>query len=1024
MGAVGSVLLCFWLLALRLDAKADPVSALDGEIGFVEAEETEKIPLSVVTRGPATPAALAPAVVDVITAEEIRASGARTLAELLSQRVGVDALALDAPLDTVGLRGLAGPIATTSNSRSLLLINGRRVNGAALGDFFAGRELPLEHLARIEIIRGPGSALYGTNAVSAVINAVTKDAADMRGVSVIGEYGSFSSRRVDLFGGAGVPRRNANFFFRHFGSAAPEDLDQEFGTDVLQYYGFGRGEAGPLTIEGEASSFESELETGDSVQRVTRDRYSVGASLDQPLYDEFRLSGRAYANLLPRPNDQRQLFQELSLHHRSTEWLSVTFGGEAREEKASGDFPETIERSRNSFGAFLEDEVRLPGNATLVGGFRYDAIERVRDRVSPRVYFLWRPQQAMTLRLGYGEGFRAPGLLEPFIFPGPEGSESRVLSDVARTVDAELSHRFSRSLNGRLGIFYTRGSNFRTLSSLDCPTSQDPVDCLVLALAQGQSPATVTTFVPGSVRVFGLEGTLGGILKAPLPGELAYGLNYTFLDTRNRFSRFEGDPPEEMPVESDVALAPSHKMNAVLRYRPVERVSVFWHSRWVDRQMLGLPDESGNELVVPSFLTHTMRLTFRFSREIEFGIGFHNLTNEGPKVNGRRLQPFTVLGSVTYRFSPAPFLPECPWKEPEELGQARRAVEEARAAGAERVSGARYGEALERLAGAETLMRKCVEPKLVVAAARQAIEAATQARGEIAAPPPPPRAPAPPVELAQRKVLVVQSDGKVTSYQQVSRALVPKLGTEVLFYDCQGDPEGCRATLRERAGDADLVLPIGITAARGARETIRDRQVLYCGVSNPKRHDLLTQNVCGISLDVAPHTFLERLRDAFPERNRIGVLYDPTKSGAYVLEAERAATNLGLQIIKSPVRDPRDVEFAFRAVAADVQLLWLIRDSTVITTAERFDQLVERSLEVRVPLVTSFPSERGVLLAVSVEPETVGEECAGLAQRLLRLELSCNEVGYAWPRRVSLHWNRSLAEHFGVNVPGTTESAR
>src|ERR1051326_1954830 len=76
-------------------------AALEREFGFLEAEDAEKIPLAVVSRGPAIAAGRAPAVVDVITAEEIRTTGARTLAELLAQRVGIDV-----SLDSVVPRGL------------------------------------------------------------------------------------------------------------------------------------------------------------------------------------------------------------------------------------------------------------------------------------------------------------------------------------------------------------------------------------------------------------------------------------------------------------------------------------------------------------------------------------------------------------------------------------------------------------------------------------------------------------------------------------------------------------------------------------------------------------------------------------------------------------------------------------------------------------------------------------------------------------------------------------------------------
>ncbi|MGH7897235.1 MAG: TonB-dependent receptor plug domain-containing protein, partial [Candidatus Binatia bacterium] len=108
-------------------AAEESTASLESEFGFLEAEDVEKIPLGVVSRGPPIPAGLAPAVVDVITGDEIRASGARTLAELLSQRVGIDV-----SIDQVVPRGLnTSPSAagiTLANHRTLLLIDGRPTN--------------------------------------------------------------------------------------------------------------------------------------------------------------------------------------------------------------------------------------------------------------------------------------------------------------------------------------------------------------------------------------------------------------------------------------------------------------------------------------------------------------------------------------------------------------------------------------------------------------------------------------------------------------------------------------------------------------------------------------------------------------------------------------------------------------------------------------------------------------------------------------------------------------------------------
>ncbi|MGH7859949.1 MAG: TonB-dependent receptor plug domain-containing protein, partial [Candidatus Binatia bacterium] len=420
------------------DAARGDVNDLERELGFLEAEDLEKIPLSVVSRGPAVPAGQAPAVVDVITADEIRTSGARTLAELLEQRVGIDV-----SIDRVTPRGLntspsspANEGLTLANNRTLLLVDGRPTNDVFFGEFLAGRELPLEHVARVEIIRGPGSALYGTNAMAGVINVVTKDAADTPGLGAIGEYGSFSTRRADAFGGIGGPRRNGSFFLRYFASGGTDQVSRN--DDQREFFGFARGRLGPIRLYGEALNFREELpgaiDDGESEDRASRERYSIGASLDEKLGQAFRIAGRAYANLYQtrflvendepdrKVYDEERFGQELSLTYDPRRWLSITLGGEVREEggdvtpfgcvDADGDASASCEFDRNVYAAFLEDRIQLPWSLALTAGARYDELSGFDGRFSPRASVVWSPLAATAFKVGYGEAFRAPSFFE------------------------------------------------------------------------------------------------------------------------------------------------------------------------------------------------------------------------------------------------------------------------------------------------------------------------------------------------------------------------------------------------------------------------------------------------------------------------------------------------------------------------------------------------------------------------------------------------------------------------------------
>ncbi|MDE2217675.1 MAG: TonB-dependent receptor [Planctomycetota bacterium] len=139
-----------------------------------------------------TPASKAPSIVTVITAEEIKNLGYRTFVEVLRTAPGFEVLKYaDFGFVSPSVRGVA---TSSSANRIRLMLNGHFVNnplrGGAFGEF---DDFPVESIKRIEIIRGPGSAMYGENAFSAVINIITKDAKDIDGARVSSGYGSFET---------------------------------------------------------------------------------------------------------------------------------------------------------------------------------------------------------------------------------------------------------------------------------------------------------------------------------------------------------------------------------------------------------------------------------------------------------------------------------------------------------------------------------------------------------------------------------------------------------------------------------------------------------------------------------------------------------------------------------------------------------------------------------------------------------------------------------------------------------------
>jgi iron complex outermembrane receptor protein len=154
----------------------------------------------------------APAVASVITAHDIEAMGVTDLDQALESVPGLHvSMSSIYLLPIYSFRG----IFTESNPQILMLVNGLPITSVYRGDRGMGwGGMPLENVARIEVIRGPGSALYGADAFSGVINVITKTAADIKGTEYGLRAGSFNSRDAWIQHGGKLGALDAAFYLR------------------------------------------------------------------------------------------------------------------------------------------------------------------------------------------------------------------------------------------------------------------------------------------------------------------------------------------------------------------------------------------------------------------------------------------------------------------------------------------------------------------------------------------------------------------------------------------------------------------------------------------------------------------------------------------------------------------------------------------------------------------------------------------------------------------------------------------
>jgi iron complex outermembrane receptor protein len=200
---------------------------------FDDVSLSQLLDVSVVASKRAETIADAPSSITVFTAEKIHALGLRTLDDVLQLVPGFDVRRGRQQLELITVRGITSDL----NERLLIMMDGVRLG--SLNDGGTGktvRALNLTDVQRIEIIRGPGSALYGSNAFAAVVSIITKKGSDVEAVHVASEIGSYAGRTVDVTAGKKFGDIDAN---GHFGYAASRG-------ESFHVYADGAGQSGNI----------------------------------------------------------------------------------------------------------------------------------------------------------------------------------------------------------------------------------------------------------------------------------------------------------------------------------------------------------------------------------------------------------------------------------------------------------------------------------------------------------------------------------------------------------------------------------------------------------------------------------------------------------------------------------------------------------------------------------------------------------------------------------------------------------
>ncbi len=264
---------CFIAIALITSSSYAQV-VLDEELELAYGDKS----FVTIATGSKVQTARAPAVASVITAEDIHSLGARDLDEVLETVPGLHVSRSPSGYSPIySIRGIRQSLV---NSQVLMLLNGTPIKSVFAGDsgnVWGG--LPLENVARIEIIRGPGSALYGADAFSGVVNVITKSSTDIDGIKVGFRGGSFNTSDGWLLHGG------------KWGSF-----------DVTSYLRLGTTDGSDETIEQDAQSFYDTLFSSPTPSSLAPGSIKTGRDAIDGHLDLSKNKWRFWANYKLRDN--------------------------------------------------------------------------------------------------------------------------------------------------------------------------------------------------------------------------------------------------------------------------------------------------------------------------------------------------------------------------------------------------------------------------------------------------------------------------------------------------------------------------------------------------------------------------------------------------------------------------------------------------------------------------------------------------------------------------------------------------
>lgn len=570
----------------------------------------------------------APASITTISAEELTLKPSNDLTDLLNQQVGISAVNGTSGRANISIRGM-------DDDQTLILVNGKRISSSQAlwrGGNFDNLPVPMNSIERVEIIRGPMSALYGSEAMGGVVNIITKAPTDEWSGNLYTDYqvtegnDGGAQTRTNL-GLSGPLSQNVSIQsyldVYHMDAWSPVDDNNYPEIEEKQTINFASTLNWALT-DNQTLEFDYYYNqdhrpldyyssTGIREQEIKRNLFGLShfgqfgdintttlfnyEQVDIYDYNSNYSVGEQYRNL------QENTFTLKSFANIDFDWNTLTSGFEVKNSEVKDPYSYTTGGdTRNSYALFSQDELYLNSDVTLTLGLRYDNDNVFGGHTSPRAYATYAINDIFTVKGGVSSAYKAPSTYQN------SANYAEISCSGSCYIYGNPDLKPETSINYEIALLASDN-----LWSTSLTAYQTTAKNYISALTQADDAAD-GTYSAGDklwentdkVDIWGLEYEL----SLDISDNVNFTANYNYMETENK------------DTGAELTEKPKNTAFVQVNWIPTELLTFSASTQYTGSQWYG-----STPVKLKPYTTYDLTSTISASDDLSFNVGIKNLSD-------------------------------------------------------------------------------------------------------------------------------------------------------------------------------------------------------------------------------------------------------------------------------------------------------------------------------------------------------------------------------------------------------------